>query len=661
MQESVSKIKGVGEKTYEYLTKAGIYSMEDLLFCMPKRYNVYVLKDIFDVSDEEIVCIKGYVDSSLNLVKFRGNLKSAIFYFTTSNLRLRVFGFGMEYLKYNLKKGRNVILYGKYNKIKNEFVLRNLFFDDFKESVEPIYGIKGITNKQITKFLTNIYEKFNPAYEDEMPEYLKEKYRLISYNEYLYKSHFPRNSKDIKEITRRKKYQEYLEYSLGLYHLSYVLKNSLNNSMKFDTLKLKEFIDNLSFELTNDQKQAMREILKDLESEMVMNRILCGDTGSGKTIVALIAAYATTLAGYQSVLMVPSEVLSFQHYDNAKKILGSRCNIVLLNGTLKKNEREEVLERIKSGSAQIIIGTQSLIGEVEYHHLGLCIIDEQHRFGVAQRAKLINKGKFVNSLFLSATPIPRSLMISEYGGLSLSTLKVKPNGRKQVMTKICDINDLDFVISAINKNISKGFLVFVVVPKINDSDDSDLYSINMVKNILKDEIDGKVDTIHSLMPGDKKNHIMQDFMNHKINVLISTTVIEVGVDIKDATLMVVFNAEMFGLSTLHQLRGRVGRNDIQSGCILLTNDINNKRLKIIESNYDSFELSEADLSLRGPGEILGLNQSGDYNFNEQDNIILKCAKDDAPLLYENHIKGVAKYFIVDKVILQIKDKNINLN
>lgn len=661
MQESVENIKGIGEKSKEKLSSAGILTVKDLLFFLPKRYNIYTLKDIDEIIDGESCCIKGVVNSALSFVKFRGSTKSVIFYFKSKDKNIRIFGFGMEYLKYSLKKGMNVILYGKYNKYKNELILKNIFFNDFYESVEAIYGIKDIKNKQMTNFIFNIYCVYNPTFEDEMPLYLKEKYKLLDYNEYLYKSHFAKNNLEIKEIERRKKYQEFLKFSLGMYHLSYTLKMQKCASMSFDIAKINEFIDTLPFDLTEYQNKAILEILDDLKKDIVMNRILCGDTGSGKTIVAFIAAYATILSGYQAVLMVPSEVLSRQHYQNALDLLSSKANIVLLNSTLKVKQRNAVLEKIENGEAGFIIGTQSLIGDIKYHNLGLCIIDEQHRFGVVQRSKLVNKGKMVNSLFLTATPIPRSLMITDYGGLSLSVLKEKPSGRKKVLTKIWDINDTAYVINAINKNIKNSHQVFVVVPKISDDMDNNLYSINMVLNLLDGQIEGKVETLHSKMADSKKISVMNDFRDHKFDCLISTTVIEVGVDIKDATLMVVFNAEMFGLSTIHQLRGRVGRNDIQSGCLLLTDNINNERLKILESNYDSFAISEADLKLRGPGEILGFNQSGDYNFDPKDNKILECALKDAAILYENHINGKDKYKIIDNVIAQIKDKNINLN
>lgn len=661
MQDYVDVLKGVGDKINKDLNESGIYTVNDLYLTMPSRYITYIPKSL-DMLDEGYNTIFVKVLNNITIIKIRGSIESAVFYAECDGVKIKVIAFGRAYIKYNIHKDDKVLLYGKYNKDKKEFFLDSFFKENFNEKIDPIYPIKNVSNKLISKFEKNIYDIYKPKFEDLIPKYILEKYRLLSYNDYLYKAHFPETLKDIKEVERRKKYEEYLKFSIKMAHLSYGLNSTIKKEKEFDIDKINTFINNLSYSLTVDQKKAIDDILDDLKSNKVMNRFLCGDVGSGKTVVAFVAAYATILAGYQVAFMVPSEVLSIQHYNTALKLFDSKASVALINGGIKKSERLEILKKLKNKEIDLIIGTHSLISDdLEIGNLGLIIIDEQHRFGVRQRAKLQNKSSYIDSLFLSATPIPRSLMLKEFGALTYSNIKTKPEGRLEVLTKVVNINDSLFYINAINKNVTIGHQVFVVAPKIFESPESDIYNVYKVYDLLKNKVNGKILVMHGGLKEEEKKDIMEKFQAKKADVLISTTIIEVGVDIKDATLMVIFNAEMFGLSTIHQLRGRVGRNSFKSGCLLLTRDINNERLNIICNNYDCFTLAEEDLKMRGPGEILGVNQSGVSNYDSKDSVILSYATKDGISLYNDYISGKNNYKIISEVIKEIKDENINLN
>jgi ATP-dependent DNA helicase RecG len=393
-------------------------------------------------------------------------------------------------------------------------------------------------------------------------------------------------------------------------------KNNMGVVRKTDK-KLDSFMDNLPFELTGDQKKALQEIIHDLNSPHRMNRLLQGDVGSGKTIVAILAMYYNYLCGYQSALMAPTEILAVQHYNNIRELLkDTDINVALLTGSVLKKEKDEIYKELSDGTINIIIGTHALIQEdVTYSNLGLVVTDEQHRFGVNQRSNLKNKGIKPDVLYMSATPIPRTYALTIYGDMDVSIIKEMPKGRLPVKTKVFDTKHMNDVYKLMKEELENKRQVYVIAPLIEESEDSDLTNVYTIRDKMNLIFGNKykIDIVHGKMKGKEKDLIMGEFKANTVNILISTTVIEVGVDVPNATMMVIFDANRFGLSTLHQLRGRVGRSSLESKCLLIS-DVDTKRLEIMEKTNDGFEISEEDFKLRGSGDLFGTKQSGDMTF-----------------------------------------------
>ena len=636
LSDNIGLIKGIGTKYQRILHDMGIDSKEDLIRFLPKKYNVYKICDVRDIKEEISITVEGMLISSIAIIS---KMKAATFSIASSNERIKVIGFGMDYLRFRLKKGESYTFFGLYRPYEKTLYLKEIFYDEFSEFIEPVYPIK-ISNKVLQKIIAEVFKSENVMLSDDMPKSIEKKYGFLDYNRLLFMAHFPKNEADIDAVYKRESYYSYLKYNLRLELLRYYYDTYNKEPKKFDYNKVLDLIRGLKYKLTSSQLDAIEIIFKGMRSNHVLNRLIQGDVGSGKTIVALIALYANYLSGYMGALMVPSEVLSYQHYIKAMELLEPYgLRIALLNSTLKVSQRRKVLEALKNNEVDIVIGTQSLFSDdVIYSNLGLVVIDEQHRFGVLQRQRLINKGIHADSLFLTATPIPRTLGISRFADLDITSLKEKPSNRKEVLTKVCRCDDIEFICKAIYKNVSKGHQVFVVVPLIEESVDSNLYTIDRALSELKPHLDGvSFEVLHGSMKN--KEEIMTDFKNHKFDVLVSTTVIEVGIDISNATLIIIYNANRFGLSTLHQLRGRVGRNELISGCILASNE-DNERLSLMEKTPDCFELSEMDLKLRGAGDILGVSQSGFMKrsiINDLDTF--NKAKEDAKELYKSYLAG----------------------
>lgn len=636
LSDNIKDVKGIGTKYEKILNEKSINTLEDLIRLTPKGYNVYKLCNVLDIEDDINVTIKGMLISSIGLIS---RMKACVFSIESNNQKIKVVGFGMDYLRFRLKKGEEYTFFGLFRPKERTLYLKEIFFEDFKEFIEPIYPIK-ISNKVLQKIILDIFKKEKPILKDILPEDIRLKYNLMDYNSYLYKSHFPSSEDDIYKTAHRRMYETYLLYNIRLESLRYYYDTYRKEPKVFDYNKVLELIRGLQFRLTDDQMNAVSVILSEMREPHPLNRLIQGDVGSGKTIVAFIALYANYLAGFMGAMMVPSEVLSYQHYIKALDLFeGLGLRVELLNSSIKAKKRREILTDLANNKIDILIGTQSLFSlDVNYSNLGLVVIDEQHRFGVMQRQALINKGIHTDSLFLTATPIPRTLGISRFADLDITSIEAKPENRHDVMTKVIRCTDLEFICKAIYKNVSKGHQVFVVVPLIEESVDDDLYTIDKALQELTPHLEGvRFETLHGSMKN--KDLVMERFKNHEFDVLVSTTVIEVGIDIRNATLMVIYNADRFGLSTLHQLRGRVGRNDLISGCILASNK-DNDRLSIMETTYDCFKLSELDLKMRGAGDILGVSQSGFI----KDSIIsdidtFNMAKEDAHRLYLDYLNG----------------------
>jgi ATP-dependent DNA helicase RecG len=427
------------------------------------------------------------------------------------------------------------------------------------------------------------------------------------------------------------------------------IKKSIKRKVNKD--KVNEFIRELPFELTADQNESINEIYDDLTSEYRMNRMLQGDVGSGKTIVGVIACYINFLAGYQSSLMAPTEILATQHFNSIKELLKfTDMKVELLTGSLKKKEKEDIYERLKDGKIDLLIGTHAIISEgVEFKNLGLVITDEQHRFGVNQRTNFKNKGAFADTLYMSATPIPRTFALTLYGDMDISNIKTKPIGRKDIETIVKSEKDLTKVYEMMREEVNKGYQVFVISPLIEDSETLDLTTVNNLKLKIDEYFDKKIKTsiMHGKLSKTDKDEIMEKFKEGKIDVLISTTVVEVGIDIRNATMMVIFDAERFGLATLHQLRGRIGRNELDCKCILI-GDAKNKRLKVLTESNDGFYITEKDYEQRREGDLFGIKQSGDMTFKIADikndfKILMQTKEDSEEFLKENIKNGFENY------------------
>ena len=505
--------------------------------------------------------------------------------------------------------------------------------------IEPIYYVtEGLTVKQISKFISSALEE-DYQVEDLVPRFLVEKYNLMDKKTAIKNIHVPEDILLLKKARQRIKYEELFMYVLKVNYLKQKMSDdSTAIERNLDKDKLDKFIKGLPFELTLDQDKAVNDIINDLSIKKRMNRLLEGDVGSGKTIVALIAIYANYLSKYQSALMAPTEILANQHYEDAKKIFAKyKLNMALLTSSTSNKDKKEIYKGLEDGSIDLVIGTHSLIQDaVKYKKLGLVITDEQHRFGVNQRDTLKSKGLSPDVLTMTATPIPRTYALTIYGDTAISEIKSKPSGRKEVITVFKKNKEITSVLEMMKQELDLNHQIYVVAPMIETDDNDDKESVKDLEEKMNKAFGkiSKIGIIHGKLDPKEKDKVMKNFENNKINILISTTVIEVGVNVPTASMIVIFNANMFGLSTLHQLRGRVGRSDIQSYCILVAENPEEK-LRLMEKTNNGFEISEYDFQTRGEGDLFGTRQSGELglkmaNIKKDFKMLLK-AKEDADL------------------------------
>lgn len=637
--KELETIEGIGPKTKELLNKIKIYTVEDLLNYYPYRYDIIKRSDLSNLSDGDKIIIDGIVEGQPTTIYINKSLKKMIFRISTKTMILNITLYNRTHLYSDLKSGKEVTIIGKYNKLKNTVIVSDIRFGLLPPSakIEPIYyTTEGLTVKQISKFesiaLENDYDVI-----DLVPRYIEEKYNLMNKKSAIKNIHVPEDILLLKKARQRIKYEELFMYVLKINYL----KNKINNDnlaieRNIDKDKLDKFIKSLPFELTLDQDKAVNDIINDLSIKKRMNRLLQGDVGSGKTIIALIAVYANYLSKYQSALMAPTEILAVQHYEEAKKIFSKyKLNIALLTSSTSNKDKKTIYEELENGKIDLIIGTQALIQEnVKYKKLGLVITDEQHRFGVNQRDTFKSKGISPDVLSMSATPIPRTYALTIYGDTDVSSIKSKPKGRKEIITVFKKEKDITDVLEMMKKELELNHQIYVVAPMIDTESDSEkesVYDLEEKMNKAFCKI-SKIGIIHGKLDPKDKDKVMKDFEKNKINILISTTVIEVGVNVPNASMIVIFNANMFGLSTLHQLRGRVGRGDTQSYCVLVAKE-SEERLRFLESTSDGFEISEYDFQTRGEGDLFGTRQSGELGLKmaniKRDFKMLLKAKEDA--------------------------------
>ncbi|MDU7108074.1 MAG: ATP-dependent DNA helicase RecG [Clostridium perfringens] len=647
--DDIGLVKGVGPKLKERLNKVGIFTVLDLLLYFPRDYE-FLNDDISlngDISDEKAI-LKCKVKSYGSSIKTRNGKTLTTINFTYNNLKVIGKWFNQPYIKRNFILGNEYNLMGKFKKVNNTLEVINPLIpckEANKSEILPIYTLKnGLTNKILVKLINEILK--NMIIKENLPEEIVKKYKLISLDKAIRNIHFPVGRGELQSAINRLKFQELFTYSLKIIMMkAHIKKENSGISFKMSPL-LKDLKELLPYTLTNAQSRTLREILLDQKRNIAMNRLVQGDVGSGKTLVALISMFNVYMNGYQTVLMAPTEILANQHYAEAKKYLDKfGVDIELLTGSTKEKEKKRIKEKIASGKEIMLIGTHALIqDDVELNNLGLVVTDEQHRFGVEQRSRLINKNKRADVLVMTATPIPRTLSLYLYSDLDISIIDELPPGRKPIDTMLVDMNQRMKAYNFALKEVEKGRQFYIVSPLIEENEKLNLNSVEKIYEELKNGIfkDVRIEILHGKMAGKDKDKIINTFKNGEIKGIISTTVIEVGVNVPNSTMMIIENAERFGLAQLHQLRGRVGRGEHKSYCILIANtknDITRRRMEIMTESSDGFYIAEEDLKLRGAGEVFGMRQHGDEGFilaNVVDDInILKCANHEAKLIVNN--------------------------
>ena len=624
LNKEIQFVKGIGPKRAEKLHKLNIFTLKDLIYYFPRQYeDRSKVKKINQLENEEKVTIKGVITRMDSYSPKKGmNIIRMDMRDDTGYIKLSFFN--QEYIKRVFKSGDSIVVFGKV-KIENnfkEFVPIEIEHYSSKPQsnckIEPVYPLTyGLSNKELQGIIRSVLTKEEFKVKEYLPTYILEKYKLCGIDFAVRNIHSPSNKEALKIALYRLVFEEFLILQLGLFYF----KNGVNESSGIEfkeNEKLNDIIESLPFKLTKAQNRALSEIAQDMTSSKVMNRLVQGDVGSGKTVVALLALASAVLNGYQGALMAPTEILASQHYDSFKEIL-ERFNIKseLLVGSLTKKQKEKVLEKVKNQEVDILIGTHALIEDkVEFKNLGIVITDEQHRFGVRQRGRLSNKGDSPDIIVMTATPIPRTLALILYGDLDISIIDELPPGRQPIETIAIEHKRRNEAYeNLVRSEVQKGRQVYVVCPLVEESEKIEATAASELVEELKREFfsDLRVGLLHGKMRPAEKDAIMDDFKNKKLDILVSTTVIEVGVNVPNATLMIIENAERFGLAQLHQLRGRVGRGNHKSYCILIYNsktEVCKERMAIMEETTDGFKISQKDLEIRGPGEFFGTRQHG---------------------------------------------------
>lgn len=647
MAQSLRTLKGVGEKTEKLFQKVGIYDTDDLLHYYPRNYDEYETPvDIAELKEETVQAVSAAVCSGVYVNSVRGRQIISVNIADQSG-KSPVVWFNLPYLKKTLRKGSWFVFRGrivrKQGKLEMEHpeIFTPSAYEEILHNLQPIYGLTaGLSNKTVVKMVTQLLETL-PMQSEYLPEELKERYRLADINYALKTIHFPKNKEELLVSRKRLVFDEFLLFIISVRRMKEKAEETPNCFPVKETWLTEEVIERLPYSLTNAQLNAWHEIERDLAGRTMMSRLVQGDVGSGKTILAFLAMFLVADNGYQAALMAPTEVLARQHYEGFLKLMeeqGLSFPTVLLTGSDTAKEKRIAYERIASGEAAIIIGTHALIQEkVEYANLALVITDEQHRFGVKQREALTTRGNPPNVLVMSATPIPRTLAIILYGDLDISVIDELPAKRLPIKNCVVNTSYRPKAYSFIEKQVRQGRQAYVICPMVEESEGMDAENVLDYTQKLKENLpsDIQIEYLHGKMKPKEKNRVMESFAAGEIQVLVSTTVVEVGVNVPNATVMMVENAERFGLAQLHQLRGRVGRGEYQSYCIFIqgNQDQISKRLEILNKSNDGFYIAGEDLKLRGPGDLFGIRQSGDMEFRigdiYNDSTILKEASEAA--------------------------------
>ena len=624
INESIQYVKGIGPKKAEKMNKLGIYTIKDLLYYFPRQFeDRSIIKKIAQLEDEEKVTVKALITNIESYTPKKGMTITRIDVKDDTGFAKLTF-FNREYIKNTFRVGDSILAFGKVKKNGRFVELNSCELEYLSASPKnigklvPVYPLSyGVTNKDIMNTVRMVFESKDIKIPEYMPEYILKKYRLCGIEYAIKNIHFPKDKESLKIALYRLIFEELLVLQLGLF--MYKGGSSDEKGILFKrNQRLDEVLKSLPFSLTRAQNRALNEIIDDMCSEKVMNRLVQGDVGSGKTVVALLALAECVFNGYQGALMAPTEILAQQHYESFTETFEDiGINVELLTGSVTKKQKEGILQRAKDGEIDILIGTHALIEDnVEFKNIGLVITDEQHRFGVRQRGKLSSKGESPDILVMTATPIPRTLALILYGDLDISIIDELPPGRQPIETIAVEKKKRGKVYnSLVRREVDKGRQVYIVCPLVEESETLDITSATETAEEIKRDFfpDLRVGLLHGKMKPSEKDTIMTAFKNHELDILVSTTVIEVGVNVPNSTLMIIENAERFGLAQLHQLRGRVGRGKHQSYCVLIygsNSEVCRKRMNIMEETNDGFKISEKDLEIRGPGEFFGTMQHG---------------------------------------------------
>lgn len=641
LQDPITNITGIGPKTATELASLGIQTVEDLLLYFPTRYEDFEETNLELALDKQKVTIHGTVISEPLFSAFGYRRTRLAFRILSGSTVVQVVFFNQPYLKKRVYPHAELAVMGTWNKARQEISGSKLLSGEQEDTMGAVYSVnKYIRQASLRKYIRQAYRQYENVIATLLPISLRQRYQLLDRKTMIHDMHFPKDQAHAKAARRTAAYEEFFLFQLRLQAIRKANRQKQGNKILYNNNELRDFIKTIPFELTDAQKRVVNEICRDLRSPYQMNRLLQGDVGSGKTIVAAIAIYATINAGYQAALMAPTEILATQHANKLSKVFtGTHVHVGLLTGSMTAKEHRGFIEKVKTGQINLVIGTHALIQDsVEYANLGLAIIDEQHRFGVNQRQALREKGNHPDILAMTATPIPRTLAITAYGEMDVSIIDQMPAGRLPVKTSWLKESQAEEALTFLKQQLADGASAYVVSPLIEQSETLDVQNTTDLYERFREYFQPKfkVGLLHGRMSADQKENVMQDFAAGKIQVLVSTTVIEVGVDNPNATVMLIYDADRFGLAQLHQLRGRVGRGDKQSYCLLIADpktDEGVARMETMAATNDGFVVAQKDLELRGSGNVLGSKQSGVPDFRVGDPVadlkMLQIARSDA--------------------------------
>ena len=636
----LSEVEFITAKMAQTFKKNGINTVLDLLYSFPSKFEDYTIVPIDEITDiNKTVSIAGIIQGKPSTVNVKNNLNIMRFNCDVDGEKIKVTIFNRQFLRSKINYGVYVRLTGKFDETKTKFTASEIAFNEFENAIQPVFNIKGIDDSKVFSLKEKLYYEYKDELVEDLPTELREKYDLLPINKAIKYINIPEEIDQALKAVKRIKFEELLKYQLKVKYMLYMRKNNPEGiAINVDMNKVNEFINSLPYKLTVDQEKALKDIFNDITSNYKMNRLLQGEVGSGKTVVSAISLYAVTTAGYQGAIMVPTEVLASQHYQTFKEFFkNTNLKVALLTSSVSLKDKKEILDQLSDGEIDIVIGTHSLIQkDVNFKKLGLVVTDEEHRFGVKQRVSMVGKGYLIDHLKMSATPIPRTLAISLLGENDISIIKTLPGNRKEVITKYINYDDRSNVFDHMREQIKEGRQVYIITPMIEESDVMDLQNALGVYERTKKYYEGfcQVGLIHGKLKTEEKDEVMRKFYNNEIQILVATSVIEVGVNVVNATTIVILDADRFGIAQLHQMRGRVRRSDYQAYCFIIsksTVESSIKRLKLIEESNDGFALAEEDLLIRGAGDLFGEKQSGDVTFKMADVVV------DSDILHEANL------------------------